>query len=236
LNVDLDLIDLVVNAGVQEVTLMPYNNNLKFVGNVDPEILRDTMERRTDNLKIVGNVDPEILRDKLESKIKKKVYLTRENKLHEVFLSFRGKDTRASFTSHLYAALQNAGITVFRDDDSLQRGDQISTSLLRTIELTQISVIVFSSNYSDSKWCLDELVRIMKCRRTIGQVVLPIFYGVDPSEIRHQTGEFGKAFQNLLNRIRISNEVDDSMNLVPLWIEALREVAGLAGFVVLNSR
>jgi len=48
----------------------------------------------------------------------------------EVFLSFRGEDTRASFISHLYASLQNAGINVFRDDDSLQRGDHISTSLL----------------------------------------------------------------------------------------------------------
>lgn len=101
---------------------------------------------------------------------------------------------------------------------------------MRAIRESQITVIVFSRNYADSQWCLDELVKIMECRRTIGQIVLPVFYDVDPSEVRHQTGEFGKAFQSLLNRI--SNKKDASLK----WRDVLREVAGLAGIVVLNSR
>ncbi|CAJ2665819.1 unnamed protein product [Trifolium pratense] len=142
-------------------------------------------------------------------------------RIHEVFLSFRGGDTRASFTSHLYASLQNVGITVFRDDDSLQRGDHISTSINRAIEESMISIIVFSINYADSRWCLDELVKIMKCHRTIGQVVCPIFYDVDPSEVRHQTVlKFDFPIYELEKR----------------WIGALQEAAGLAGFVVQNFR
>ncbi|KEH25093.1 disease resistance protein (TIR-NBS-LRR class) [Medicago truncatula] len=66
---------------------------------------------------------------------------------YEVFLSFRGEDTRTSFTSHLYASLQNNGINVFKDNDLLQRGDHISKSLLLAIERSQISVIIFSKNY-----------------------------------------------------------------------------------------
>jgi deoxyribodipyrimidine photolyase len=176
---------------------------------------------------------------------------------HEVFLSFRGEDTRASITSHLYASLRNEGIKVFMDDDSLQRGDRISTSLNQAIEDSQIAVIVFSRNYADSRWCLDELVKIMECHRTIGQVVLPVFYDVDPSEVRHQTGEFGKAFQSLLNRLsnkkgiyhRVGKTVRYLLNSLSInkgespnqvlrwsWRAALRDAAGLAGFVVLNSR
>jgi hypothetical protein len=176
---------------------------------------------------------------------------------HEVFLSFRGEDTRASFTSHIYASLKNEGIKVFMDDDSLQRGDRISTSLNRAMEESQIAVIVFSRNYADSRWCLDELVKIMECHRTIGQVVLPVFYDVDPSEVRHQTGEFGKAFQSLLNRLsnkkgihpRVGKAVRYLLNSFLIykeespdqmlrwsWRAALREAAGLAGFVVLNAR
>ncbi|KAK2378877.1 disease resistance protein RPV1 [Trifolium repens] len=68
-------------------------------------------------------------------------------------------------------------------------------------------------------------------RKTIGQVVLPVFYDVDPSEVRRQTGEFGKAFQNALNKLY---KVDEFM--VPKWRDSLRDAAGLAGFVVLNSR
>jgi hypothetical protein len=84
----------------------------------------------------------------------------------------------------------------------------------------------------------------MECNKTIGQVVLPVFYGVDPSEVRYQTGEFGKGFQNLLNR-NISKEKEKSFSEVEAtksmksklrWENALQEAAGLAGFVVLNSR
>ncbi|XP_058755512.1 uncharacterized protein LOC131628701, partial [Vicia villosa] len=150
---------------------------------------------------------------------------------HEVFLSFRGDDTRASFTSHLHASLQNDGISVFMDEDSLLRGNHISSSLLRAIEDTKISVVVFSRNYAESRWCLEELVKIMSCQRTVGQVVLPVFYGVDPSEVRHQTGEFGEAFRNLLDRIS-KGKKKKSLK----WREALRQAAALAGFVVLDAR
>ncbi|KAI5419741.1 hypothetical protein KIW84_043775 [Lathyrus oleraceus] len=153
-------------------------------------------------------------------------------RIHDVFLSFRGKDTRASFTSHLNSFLVNSGIKVFRDDDSLQRGDQISTSINRAIEESHIAIVVFSKNYADSRWCLDELVKIMECSRTTGQVVLPVFYDVDPSEVRHQTGEFGKAYRTLLNRLSSKTYKITERT----WKAALHQVAGFAGFVVLNSR
>jgi len=52
-----------------------------------------------------------------------------DNRNYDVFLSFRGEDTRASFTSHLYTALHNEGIFVFKDDETLPRGNKISPSL-----------------------------------------------------------------------------------------------------------
>ncbi|MCH85410.1 TMV resistance protein N-like [Trifolium medium] len=159
--------------------------------------------------------------------------------IHDVFLSFRGEDTRASFTSHLYSALQNSGIKVFIDDNDLQRGDHISTSLSRAIELSQISIIVFSKNYADSRWCLNELEKIMMCHRTIAQAVVPVFYHVDPSEVRHQKGVFGIAFLSLLNRISNEMEFNPSWERerIPLsWSEALCQAASIAGFVIPNSR
>jgi len=150
---------------------------------------------------------------------------------YDVFLSFRGEDTRASFTSHLSTSLQSSGIIVFKDDHSLQRGHRISKTLLQAIQESRISVVVFSKNYADSQWCLQELIQIMECCRTTGQVVLPVFYDVHPSEVRSQTGEFGESFQNVLNRVL---KVDEFM--VPKWRDALRNAAGIAGFVVLNSR
>ncbi|XP_004309607.1 PREDICTED: uncharacterized protein LOC101302224 [Fragaria vesca subsp. vesca] len=54
---------------------------------------------------------------------------------HEVFLSFRGEDTRKGFLSHLYHELQKTKvIRTFKDDEQLGRGKDISQTLLTAIE------------------------------------------------------------------------------------------------------
>lgn len=65
-------------------------------------------------------------------------------------------------------------------------------------------------------------MEIMACYRTIRQIVLLVFYDVLPSEVRHQTGEFGKPFKSLLNRIS-KEEEDKSLK----WRDALHDVAVL---------
>ncbi|CAL5417656.1 unnamed protein product [Camellia sinensis] len=147
---------------------------------------------------------------------------------YDVFLSFRGEDTRKNFTDHLYEALVQAGIHTFRDDDELPRGREISSELLKSIEGSKISIVVFSRNYASSRWCLDELVKIIECKKTIGQLVLPVFYDVDPSHVRHQTGYFGEAFG------RHEKHFADEMEKVEVRRAALSEVANLSGWDLQN--
>nr|XP_048336979.1 disease resistance protein RPV1-like [Ziziphus jujuba var. spinosa] len=139
---------------------------------------------------------------------------------YDVFLSFRGEDTRNNFTSHLYSALCQKGIYTFLDDDKLERGKSISPELLKAIENSRCSVIVLSENYASSSWCLDELVKILECREAFKQIVLPIFYHVDPSHVRKQIGSFGEPFHRY--------EQDFSQK-VQSWRNALTQVASLAG-------
>jgi hypothetical protein len=153
-----------------------------------------------------------------------------QGKIYDVFLSFRGEDTRAKFISHLYTTLENAGIYVFRDDDEIQRGDHISVSLLRAIGKSRISVVVLSRNYANSRWCMLELENIMYISRTQGMVVVPVFYEIDPSEVRHQTRKFGEDFESLLSKMSV-----DTPKLSN-WKTALAEVGGTAGIVIINSR
>ncbi|RCW19477.1 hypothetical protein GLYMA_03G053500v4 [Glycine max] len=157
-----------------------------------------------------------------------------DNRNYDVFLSFRGEDTRASFTSHLYTALRNAGIFVFKDDETLPRGNKISPSLQLAIEESRVSVVVFSRNYAESRWCLKELENIMECHRTTGQVVVPVFYDVDPSEVRHQTGHFGKAFRNLENRL-LKVEEEEEEEKLQRWWKTLAEAAGISGLSVVRN-
>ena len=142
--------------------------------------------------------------------------------VHDVFLSFRGEDTRNNFTSHLYKTLRDLGYDTFIDDD-LQKGEEISIELLKVIELSMISIVVFSKNFASSTWCLDELVKILECRDN-GQLVLPIFYKVDPSEIRKQDGEFGIALAKHEEKFK------DDTEKVQRWRKTLTRAANLSGF------
>ncbi|XP_050128823.1 disease resistance protein RPV1-like [Malus sylvestris] len=151
---------------------------------------------------------------------------------YDVFLSFRGEDTRYGFTGHLHAALKDRGYDVFIDDDGLKRGEQIREKLFQAIEESRISIIVFSKKYADSSWCLDELVKIMECRDKLGREALPIFYDVDPSHVRKQEGCLAQAFQKHEDDIR--EEKDDKereakKERIKQWREALTQAANLSG-------
>lgn len=122
---------------------------------------------------------------------------------YDVFLNFRGEDTRKHFVDHLYAALFQKRISTFKDDVQLERGKEISPELLRAIEESRFAIVVFSRNYAASAWCLDELVKILECKNKRGQTVLPIFYHVDPSDVRMQRGCFGKAFAQHIEQYSI---------------------------------
>ncbi|XP_056171111.1 disease resistance protein L6-like [Syzygium oleosum] len=141
---------------------------------------------------------------------------------YEVFLSFRGKDTRKGFTDYLYTSLVDAGIHVFRDDNELRVGEEIGAELLYSITQSKISIPIISEDYFSSKWCLRELTEILKCKRTRGQIVLPIFYKVKPLQVRHLTGRLGDA-------INARSENLDKM-VVKEWEEALKEVSSLKGW------
>ncbi|GKV09097.1 hypothetical protein SLEP1_g20643 [Rubroshorea leprosula] len=140
---------------------------------------------------------------------------------HDVFLSFRGEDVRKTFLGHLYSALKKGGFSTYKDDNELERGSDIAPSLLEAIEHSRIAIVVFSENYADSRWCLDELVKILDCRDKLGQMVLPVFFHVDPSDVRNQRGIFGKAF---------ACHQKVTMDKVERWKTALTNAANLAGF------
>ncbi|KAL3323488.1 hypothetical protein AABB24_037901 [Solanum stoloniferum] len=152
---------------------------------------------------------------------------------YDVFLSFRGEDTRRNFTSHLYQGLKNRGIFTFLDDKRLENGDSISEELGKAIEVSQVAVIVFSRNYAMSRWCLNELVKIMECKeKENGQTVIPIFCDVDPSHVRYQSKSFEEAFAK--HELRYKDDVE-GMQKVQGWRTALTAAANLKGYVFPNG-
>ncbi|CAL2235757.1 unnamed protein product [Prunus armeniaca] len=71
--------------------------------------------------------------------------------MHDVFLSFRGDDTRKGFTGHLYMTMEESGINAFIDNQ-LRRGEEITAELVQAIQGSRIPIIAFSMRYADSSW------------------------------------------------------------------------------------
>lgn len=146
----------------------------------------------------------------------------------DVFLSFRGTDTRYNFTSHLYDKLDSNRIVTFMDDPELRSGENISEALIRAIYESRTYIVVFSENYASSKWCLDELVEIYKCHKSAQRLVIPVFYKIDASVVRHQIGTFKVAFEKHQARCK--------MEMVDEWRLTLKEVADLSGEPISASK
>ncbi|KAL8252441.1 hypothetical protein R6Q59_036134 [Mikania micrantha] len=145
---------------------------------------------------------------------------------YDVFLSFRGKDTRKTFVDHLHSTLKQHPIHVYKDDTTLPRGEIINQSLIEAIEESRIAIIIFSKNYAGSSWCLDELTHIMKCNNERDLIVLPIFYDVEPTEVRKQTGEFGEAFAK--QEARNGTKVEK-------WRKTLVDESNISGWELKNT-
>ncbi|CAI0543835.1 unnamed protein product [Linum tenue] len=144
---------------------------------------------------------------------------------YEVFLNFRGPDTRYQITDILYRFLVRLRIRTFLDDENLREGEGIWPNLVEAIEQSKIYVPIFSEDYANSKWCLRELAAIVERQKhEEGCIILPIFYMVNPSDVRHQTGPFKQAFR------KRSRSFDE--RTVQEWRDALSKVGALKGWHV----
>ncbi|TYG47759.1 hypothetical protein ES288_D11G366700v1 [Gossypium darwinii] len=150
-------------------------------------------------------------------------------KKYDVFLSFRGEDTRKNFADHLYDALKRSGIITFRDDPKLEAGEEIAPELFKAIQQSWCSVIIFSESYAFSGWCLEELAEIVQQKIVNGHKVFPIFYDVDPSDLRKQNEKVEEAFAKHEERYK------EDKDKIQKWRNALTQVAKIKGWHLHNK-
>ncbi|KAF7850755.1 hypothetical protein BT93_L5048 [Corymbia citriodora subsp. variegata] len=148
---------------------------------------------------------------------------------YQVFLSFRGPDTRYNFTDFLYHNLINAGVRVFRDEDELQEGKVIGENLLHAINNSILYIPIFSQNYASSKWCLRELaLRVDNVSKSDDKKsIFPIFLDVEPEDVKLKTPLYNTAF--LDHEKNFPNEVED-------WRKSLKEVDEIKGWNVQKNQ
>ncbi|KAL4293217.1 hypothetical protein HN51_043695 [Arachis hypogaea] len=126
---------------------------------------------------------------------------------YDVFLSFRGPDVRNNFVDHLFERLTKKGIFTFKDNVRLKRGKRVKPELMDAIRDSRLAIVVFSSTYPTSTWCLDEMSAIADLHRQEKQIVVPVFYGITSSDVGREGGPYDVHF-NSEQYSKIPNRVD----------------------------
>jgi hypothetical protein len=156
------------------------------------------------------------------------------NHCYDVFINHRGTDVKKTFASHLYGRLHGLGLRVFLDQSELQQGDSITLQIEEAIRTASVQVAIFSKGYAVSNWCLDELVLMLNT----GATVIPVFYDVEPSQLRWTQGKKGiyaDALHELEKKVTHDPETNEEKlryhsTIIKNWREALSKAAGISGF------
>ncbi|XP_039164784.1 toll/interleukin-1 receptor-like protein isoform X2 [Eucalyptus grandis] len=143
---------------------------------------------------------------------------------YDVFLSFRGPDTRDTFTDCLYRTMIGQGIAAYRDSEELHAGDRID-DLLRAVGESKICIPILSRGYASSAWCLRELARVTELHESTGKPeILPIFFDVIPTDVKLRTKLYLKDLKK--------HEQRHGAEIRQRWEAALGKVAEIKGWEV----
>lgn len=131
---------------------------------------------------------------------------------------------KKGFANHLYRTLENYGISSFLDMKELPDGEDVRPHMPVAAGRALVGVPIFTKIYGKSHWCLDELVAMIESKR--GKVV-PVFYDVKPEDLRMQSGEFARNFEDHLlsckhEAVRIQQwkvALENASWLAGLWLE-----------------
>ncbi|XP_054782201.1 TMV resistance protein N-like [Prosopis cineraria] len=114
-------------------------------------------------------------------------------------------------------------------DKRLERREEISLALMEAIEGLMISLVIFSKDYASLMWCLEELVKIIKCKETNQLIIIIVFYNIDPSDVRHQRGSYVDAFAK--HEEKFKHNIDK----LQIWRSTLTKTANLSRLVEING-
>ncbi|XP_057835033.2 disease resistance protein Roq1 [Cryptomeria japonica] len=136
----------------------------------------------------------------------------------DIFINHRGIDVKHTLATAIYHKLHPMGLHVFLDVEALEPGDVMPAEIQRAINSAALHIAIFSPNYAQSPWCLAELSFMLKT----GAKIIPIFYHVEPSELRWidlGEGMYAKAFSEHGKKGKYSPEKLDE------WKRALYNIS-----------
>ncbi|GLJ33154.1 hypothetical protein SUGI_0667260 [Cryptomeria japonica] len=149
-------------------------------------------------------------------------------KQYDAFISHRGPDVKETLAKQLYKLLQERECRAFLDREEIEGGESITSAIENAIRSSVVQIAVFSKGYAESKWCLEELVLMLK---QTDALFIPVFYDVEPWELRYidtekrneKESQYTAAFRDHKSKGR---NVDD----LSKWKYALASAADISGY------
>ncbi|XP_059066048.1 disease resistance protein Roq1-like [Cryptomeria japonica] len=123
----------------------------------------------------------------------------------------------------LYNSLQQAGIRTYVDAPETELGDYFPSAIKNAISSATIHIAILSPQYAESAWCLAELSLMFQTRARI----IPVFYGVQPSDFRYIKNEVADAFRKHEEK---EKEGRYPKHDIQQWKECLQNVSGIKGY------
>lgn len=147
---------------------------------------------------------------------------------YQVFLNHRGPDSKNNLASLIHGELTNRyGLSVFLDKKEIRTGDQNINAIEAAIQRASVHITIFSESYAQSKWCLDELCMILKSVHNSNKKIIPVFWDVEPSHLRHiENGAYNAAFEKHQSEGRVPTAQIEE------WKKALKNASFLSGKLV----
>ncbi|XP_059065130.1 disease resistance protein RPV1-like [Cryptomeria japonica] len=147
---------------------------------------------------------------------------------YDVFINHRGPDVKSTVASVLYGILTGMQLSVFLDSKELGSGDFLPRAIEAAMSSALLHIAIFSERYAESPWCLAELSFMLKS----GAPIIPIFYYVDPSELRRvdqgNEGRYAQSFKKHEEKGRYLERLEE-------WKKALHIVSFYSGLII-NSK
>ncbi|ESW06180.1 hypothetical protein PHAVU_010G026900 [Phaseolus vulgaris] len=150
--------------------------------------------------------------------------------MYDVLINFNGEDIQRKFVSHLDSVLSTVGFTTFLHHPNALNPIHIEQPILN---LSRVAIVVFTKTYSQSAWCLQQLQQIIRWQETYCRNVLPVYYEIEPSDVRLQKGDFGKAFKETAHQTFSGQQLEHAMSK---WSHALTKAANFFGWDESNYR
>ncbi|KAE8686282.1 Alpha-galactosidase 2 [Hibiscus syriacus] len=131
----------------------------------------------------------------------------------DVFINHRGIDTKRTIAGLLHDHLFRLGLRPFLDSRSMKPGDRLSGKINPAIRNCKLGVAIFSPNYCDSRFCLQELALLMENKKR----VIPIFCDVKPSQLQvmdygicsaEQLERFNRALEEAKHTVGLAFDTD----------------------------